>query len=82
MKKPKSVPGQYLISFESDISDAQRSKLFNAQKVTLLEKVGSSPLYLIEINTANVQETIDSLKNSPGVRYVEANIIMNTFGTE
>ncbi len=82
--KAKSVPGQYLISFEAQITEQQRMALFAKVDVKLLEKVGSSPLFLISIEGSEkeVSDKIVSLQKTPGVRYVEANLVMETFKTE
>ncbi len=76
-----SVPGEYLISFEASVSDATRADLFRKWGVKELEKVGSTPLYLIEVSEKSGPEKIlAGLRATPGVRYVEANLKMHTFG--
>jgi hypothetical protein len=80
-KPSPAVPGQYLISFEASVDAAARAGLFQKWKVKELEKVGSTPLYLIEVSKdANVEKTLAGLRSAPGVRYVEANLTMQTFG--
>lgn len=80
--KPSSaVPGQYLISFEESVSTETRAELFKKWNVKELEKVGSTPLYLIEIpTTSDTEKTLAGLRSGSGVRYVEANLKMQTFG--
>jgi hypothetical protein len=76
-----TVPGEYLISFEATVSDASRVELFKKWGVKELEKVGSTPLYLIEVSEkSDVQKILAGLRATPGVRYVEANLKMHTFG--
>jgi len=80
-KTSPAVPGQYLISFEASVSASDRAELFKKWGVKELEKVGSTPLYLIEVpSEADAKATLKGLKASPGVRYVEANLKMQTFG--
>jgi len=80
-KKSPAVEGQYLISFEASVTDSQRAALFAQWNVTELEKVGSTPLYLIEVpRDSNLEKTLAGLRSGRGVRYVEANLKMQTFG--
>lgn len=80
-EKSPSVPGQYLISFEATVTAAERAELFKKWNVKELEKVGSTPLYLIDVPAkADATATLRGLRAAPGVRYVEANLKMQTFG--
>jgi len=82
-ESPRSptVPGEYLISFEASVSDAVRGDLFKKWGVKELEKVGPTPLYLIEISVkSDAEKILGGLRATPGVRYVEANLKMQTFG--
>jgi len=72
-KTGTSIEGEYLISFEPQVSKEERTLLFEKVGVKELEKVGSSPLYLILIAGKDSEAKIESLKGSKGVRYVEAN---------
>jgi hypothetical protein len=77
---PPAVPGQYLISFEASVSDASRSSIFKKWAVTELDKVGSTPLYLIEVPEGkDTDKIISGLRSSPGVRYIEPNFTMSIF---
>ena len=70
------VPHQYLIAFQKDMNDESCRKFLANLNVKVLEKVGSSPLYLIEIQ--NKSELVP-LRAHEEVRYVEPNIRMKTF---
>jgi hypothetical protein len=79
--KSPTVPGEYLISFEATVSDSKRSDLFKKWGVKELEKVGSTPLYLIAVpEKSDSEKILRELRATPGVRYVEANLKMHTFG--
>jgi hypothetical protein len=81
-QKAPRVAGQYLISFEAGTAEEQRAELFKKLGVKEIEKVGSSPLYLIEIPpdpASELENILQKLRNSKGVRYVEPNFVMSTF---
>ena len=79
-KTGAQVEREYLVSFEPGVSADDRRALLEAQGLKELEKVGSSELYLVQFpEGGNAQATIEKLKHSPGVRYVEPNLKMRLF---
>ena len=79
--KAPAVPGQYLISFETSVTDDARAMTFEKWKVKELEKVGTTPLFLIELSMdTDSEKTLNGLRAEKGVRYVEPNFTMKTFG--
>lgn len=78
--KAPRVPHQYLISFTQESTSAERDALLGAVGAQMIDKVGSTPLFLIEIEK-DEEATLEKLRKNKTVRYVEANFKMNTFGT-
>lgn len=83
MKKPiAAVPHQFLIAFQKDMSDEQCRNFLEEKSVKVLEKVGSTPLYLIEVKEDSkeaLETSLQKLRDEKEVRYVEANALMQTF---
>jgi hypothetical protein len=77
--KAPAVPNQYLISFTKESTSQERDALLGAVGAQMIEKVGSTPLFLIEISK-DVDATLEKLRKNPSVRYVEPNFTMSTFG--
>ncbi|MBS1985240.1 MAG: hypothetical protein JST16_13805 [Bdellovibrionales bacterium] len=79
-KTGAQVEREYLVSFEPGVNAEDRHALLAAQGLKELERVGSSELYLVQFpEGANAQATMEKLKHSPGVRYVEPNLKMRLF---
>lgn len=76
--KSPVMPHQFLISFVNEATSAERDSIISSAGAQMVEKVGSTPLFLIEIRQ-NEEKTLDTLRKNPKVRYVEPNFRMQTF---
>lgn len=79
--KAPRVPGQYLISFTQESTSQERDALLETVGAQMIEKVGSTPLFLIEISK-DVENALKKLRQNPSVRYVEPNFKLSTFGED
>jgi hypothetical protein len=74
------ISQEYLVAFANEISSAERQSLWaKFPEVREKEKVGSSPLYLIQIQTENHKAIADKIARESGIRYVEPNLKMRMF---
>lgn len=71
-----TIPGEYLIAFESPAAASKRADLFKRHGATEKQKVGAGHLYLIEVQ-GDSKEIIAAMEKESGVRYIEPNLKMH-----
>ncbi len=83
MPPSKSVPLQILVALKTPLSPADREKLFSKFKLTEVERVGSTDLFLTQLPAGSTEEltdsTISKLALEAAVKYAEKNILLRTF---
>ena len=71
---------QLLVAFKDESVAASRADVFKKFSAKEIEKVGSTPLYLIELpEGSDLKKTQAEIAKEPGVRYAEPNIKMKIF---
>ncbi len=75
-----TIDRQLLVAFKDEKEAAKRAEIFKKHDLKELQKVGTSPLYLVEtkagVDIKKLQKTIGA---EPGVRYAEPNMRMKIF---
>ncbi len=71
---------EYLVAFQKSLAAAERSELFKNHNAVEVEKVGSTELYLVRLaEGSNPEVFVKALGSDPRVRYVEPNLMLQTF---
>jgi len=74
-----AVKGRILVAFADEAAAKKRAEIFARYKAKEIERIGSTPLYLIEVGPEiSVKEVIAKISKEPGVRYAEPDIIVKT----
>ena len=73
------VAQQLLVKFDSENAALGRAKLFDEFSGKELERVGSTPLFLVQFSEeVDILEVKESIEHAPGVKYAEPNMVMRT----
>ncbi len=76
----QSPQRELLIAFKSSEAAAARAALFKKHDLREIQKVGTSDLYLVEVNGARAVKDVQALvQKEEGVKYAEPNSRMKTF---
>ncbi len=71
---------EYLVALQKPLAAAERSKLFKNHNAVEVEKIGSTELYLVRLaEGSNAEAFVKALGSDPRVRYVEPNLMLQTF---
>ena len=71
------IAHQLLIKFESENAAAQRQKIFKSFGGIEVERVGSTPLFLVQFSEeTNIHEVKTKLEHLEGIQYAEPNLVM------
>ncbi len=79
------VSNQVLVSLKAKLSKKDREKIWETWKLSEVEQIGDSPLFLLEYkgkdksDKIDIPELVKSLEKHPQVKYAEPNMIMKTF---
>lgn len=73
------VSHQLLVKFESENAALERGKVFKKFQGREVERVGSTPLFLVQFpQDSNILDIKSKLEHIEGVSYAEPNLVMRT----
>ncbi len=73
------VAHQLLVKFHSENAAASRQNIFKKFNGREIERVGSTPLFLVEFpEDSDIHDIKTKLEHHEGIRYAEPNLVMRT----
>jgi subtilisin family serine protease len=75
------APGQLVVGLEEDATKAEVKTAVEDAGATVDQSIGAIGTKVLQVPTAEVEEAIDSLEDSPAIEYVEREVVLEAADT-